>query len=109
MIAAMRRLPCTLLAIGLLSGCGPATPTKSSGPKTAAEKQREEFEAQGGDEGGGSGKWGAWKYKGERDDCFYVLGAECFKTEEAACKAAACKDGLTCSTTGGGPVVVECK
>ncbi|MEZ4365039.1 MAG: hypothetical protein R2939_01985 [Kofleriaceae bacterium] len=91
------------------TGCASPTPKPAGGPKTAAEKQRLEFEQSGEEPAGGGGKWGAWKYQGDRKDCFYVLGRQCFKTEEAACKAAACKEPATCKVSGAGPAIVACE
>lgn len=95
------------VVVSVLAACGSGKPVSKGGPQTAAEKQRLEFEASGEEEGGGAGKWGAWKYKGDRDDCFYVIGRECFKTEKEAC--ATCKDGQECTVEGGGPAVVTCE
>jgi hypothetical protein len=36
-----------------------------------------------------------------------VLGRKCFKTEKAACTAAACK-ATKCEVVGGGPATVSC-
>ncbi|MBA3540855.1 MAG: hypothetical protein H0T79_14680 [Deltaproteobacteria bacterium] len=75
-------------------------------PKNAKEKQRLESKANGKDE---AKTWGGWRYQGERNDCFFVVGRRCFKTENAACQAAKCKKPKTCETVGGGPAAVSCK
>jgi hypothetical protein len=86
-------------------GCG-GEPPRSSDPQTAKEKQRREAAASG-EAATPAGKWGGWRYAGERDDCFYVVGKRCFKTEAKACGFAKCGK-RACETTGGGPVRVSC-
>ena len=77
----------------------------SDEPTTAAEKQRREAKASGESDGG---KWGGWRYQGDRNDCFYVVGRRCFKSEKSACNAAKCKTPAACKSTGGGPATVAC-
>jgi hypothetical protein len=93
---------CALFGVGL--GCG-APPVDPKEPQTAAARARAEAKASG-DDGGGK-QWGGWRYQGERDDCFFVIGRRCFKTEEAACKAARC-GAKKCVVDGGGPASVRC-
>ena len=76
-------------------------------PQTAAEKQRREAEKKGELDKDG-GKWGGWRYKGDRNDCFFVVGRVCYKTEKAACNAAKCKAAASCQVVGGGPATVSC-
>jgi len=87
-------------------GCGAARPGDE--PTTAKEKQRREARANG-DEPAGAKKWGGWRYKGDRDKCFFSLAGRCFKTEEAACSVAKCSGKKKCTATGGGPALVSCK
>ncbi len=95
----------SILVVGVLVlGCG--SPSVSSDePTTAKEKQAREAEASGDD---GGKNWGAWRYSGDRDDCFFVVGKRCFKTEKAACAAVKCKAPNQCQTVGGGPAAVSC-
>jgi hypothetical protein len=99
-----------LVAVTLLSCGGPARRAKKgtagSGDETAAEYQRRKAREAGEIDESSEGKWGAWKYQGERDDCRYVLGRKCFTKREAACKAAKCK--TSCQVRGGGPAMVSC-
>lgn len=88
-------------------GCGGAPPP-SDEPTTAKEKLAREDKANG-EAGPGAKKWGGWRYKGERDDCFFVVGAHCYKTEPAACAAAKCKTPKKCVATGAGPATLTCK
>lgn len=91
----------------LVLGCGGGT-ARSDEPTTAREKQRREAEAKGDVEvDGGSGQGAGWRYSGERNECFFVVGGRCFKTEAAACAAARCGK-KKCEAQGGGPVTVSC-
>jgi hypothetical protein len=87
-------------------GCGAPKPDPDE-PQTAAEKQRREARASGEVDSDG-GRWGGWKYQGDRQDCFYVVGRRCFKTEKGACNFARCAEGM-CNVVGGGPAAVSCK
>ena len=96
-----------LVVLGLgsgLTGCGGGKPA-SDEPTTAKEKQAREAREKGEDDGGK--KWGGWRYQGNRDDCFYVVGRKCFKTEDAACQSLRCKS-KKCDVSGGGPATVAC-
>jgi hypothetical protein len=94
-----------VLVTALALGCG-GEPPRSDEPTTAKEKQRRDAEARG-EADGSAGKWGGWRYTGDRDECFFVVGRRCFKTEAAACAAARCGK-RKCETTGGGPATVAC-
>lgn len=101
----LRLISLSFLAWAALAvGCG--APPKSDEPTTAREKQRRDAEAEGTLDKPG-GKWGGWRYTGDRDDCFFVVGRRCFKTEAAACTAARCGK-RKCATSGGGPATVAC-
>jgi hypothetical protein len=93
------------LLVSLALGCG-GDPPRSGDPTNAREKQRRDAEASGEITPTG-GKWGGWRYTGDRQDCFFVVGRRCFKTEAAACAAARCGK-RTCEATGGGPAAVAC-
>jgi len=93
------------LVVALLAGCGGAP--ASSEPTTAKEKQRREAKANGEDVSG-SRSWGGWRYKGDRNACFYSFSGRCFKTEDGACAAAKCGK-KKCTSSGGGPAIVACK
>jgi hypothetical protein len=94
------------LVVSLALGCGGGGPPKSDEPTTAKEKQRREAEASG-EASANGGKWGGWRYTGDRNDCFFIVGRRCFKSEAAACSAARCGK-KKCETTGGGPATVAC-
>lgn len=91
------------LSLGLLAGCG-ADPARPE-PTTAKEKQQLEQTTK--DEPTNAGQLSGWRYAGDRNDCFFVVGKNCYKTEEAACAAAKC-GAAKCEVTGGGPAAVAC-
>ncbi len=107
----------TTLALGsaLALACGGAS------SNTASEETSEE-----GDEGDGEGedgkprkemerpvsdhgkKWGGWRWKGKREDCFYVHKNQCFASLDDACRAAKCKKA-DCAHDDGAPAKVSCE
>lgn len=93
------------LAAALALGCG-GDPPRSGDPTTAKEKQRREAAAAG-ETTAPSTKGSGWRYTGDRDECFFVVGRRCFKTQAAACTAARC-GSKKCEASGGGPVTVSC-
>jgi hypothetical protein len=95
------------VALVLLVACGGSSSQVEPGePQTAKEKLARESKASGDSDGG---KWGGWRYQGDRNECFYVVGRRCFKSENAACQAARCKAPKKCDFVGGGPATVSCK
>src|SRR5689334_11774949 len=98
-----------MISLGLVAalalGCG-GDPPRAGDPTTAKEKQRRDAAAAG-EPTSTTGKWGGWRYTGQRDECFFVVGRHCHKTEAAACQAARCARGK-CVVTGGGPASVSC-
>ena len=98
-----------MISLGLVAalalGCG-GDPPRSGDPTTAREKQRREAAAAG-EASSSGGKWSGWRYTGDRDECFFIVGRKCFKTEASACAAARCGN-RKCETTGGGPATVGC-
>ena len=103
------RLVCLIV---LLAACGGAD-VDANEPQTAKEKQLEEAKANGELDGSGGRPWGGWRYQGDRNDCFYVVGRRCFKSKKAAC-ATACRVPVKtaaasmCTIDGGGPASVTC-
>ena len=100
----LRWIGIVVLALGC--GCG-GSRAKSDEPTTAKEKQAREAKASGEDRA--SKNWGGWRYSGDRNECFFVIGRKCFKTEAAACTAARCGKAKKCDVAGGGPATVSCK
>ena len=114
--------PASLVAVFALlvlacGGGGAKMKVKKGEPQTAREKMLAEEAARkkhkGGDEDDepkppGSKQWTGWRYQGDRNDCFFVVGKKCFKTEKAACAAAACKAPSKCESQGAGPTQLSC-
>jgi hypothetical protein len=94
------------MVMACLVACGGAPPDTKE-PQTAKQKQLQDERASG-EADKPNKKWGGWRYQGTRDDCFYVLGRRCFKTQKAACSAAHCKGATSCNVSGGGPATVSC-
>lgn len=94
-----------LVAVAASLGCGGSGSSGANEPTTAKEKQRQEATADTPDDAPGDKRKG-WRYAGDRDECFFMVGHRCFKSEDAACKFAKC--GGKCEVTGGGPATVAC-
>lgn len=101
------RLPGFVLVFAIAVGCGGA-PAIADEPTTAKQKQLRDAKAAGTADAANKG-WGKWRYSGARDNCFFVVGGKCFKTETAACEAARCAAPKRCQSVGGGPATVGCK
>ena len=101
-----RSLP-LLVLVQLALGCGGSPTPRGDEPTNAKEKQAREAKANGDADASAGGKWGGWRYTGDRNECFFVVGRKCFKTEAQACVAARC-GAKKCVTTGGGPATVGC-
>lgn len=68
----------------------------------AAKKKRPKASADDGK------KWGGWRWKGTRDDCFFRVGKGCFDSFEKACKGASCGK-RKCLKDDGAPAKVYCE
>lgn len=86
-----------LLALALV-GCGGSKNGPSEPDPTATEAPVSEEDK----------NWGGWRWKGQRDDCFFVHQNRCYDDKAKACKAAGCSD-KSCDVHGGGPATVKCK
>lgn len=96
-----------VLVAAFVGGCG-SPPPPSNGPKNAKEKQRLEAKAEEPTMKPPPGKkWSGWRYQGDRNECFFVVGRRCFKTQKSACEAAEC-GAKKCEIDGGGPAIVSC-
>lgn len=104
-------LRAVLVVLAFTIACGgESMKVKKGEPQTAREKMLaeqkkhpEETDSKGKSWGGG------WRYQGDRNDCFYIVGRKCYKTEKAACRAARCKAPAKCITEGAGPAAMKCK
>ena len=100
----MSRPGCLLLVLSM--ACAGPKPDPNE-PQTAREKQLREAKAKG-ELDSPTGKWAGWRYRGDRDDCFYVVGRSCFRSKKVACGAAHCPMDR-CQVIGGGPATLQCK
>lgn len=102
------RLACVALACVFALGACAGPKIDPNDPTTAKEKQLREARAKG-EVDPPDGQWAAWRYKGDRKNCFYVFKGRCFRTENAACQAAHCRRPKACAAIGGGPATMTCK
>ena len=91
------------LAVALLAGCA------GGARETSAPAQRQETaEAAEAPAASPEGKsWGGWRWKGKRDDCFFVHANRCYDKQADACRAAGCSQDR-CRISGGGPAQISC-
>lgn len=91
--------------LGLVAGCGSDDGKKVDSPKGKKTDKGDDDD----DEVSSKGKkWGGWRWKGKRNDCFFVYKNECFPTMKKACKRARC-DADKCEHDDSAPAKVECK
>lgn len=89
------------LGLALAPACGGNGKDGSTGPE--AEEEAEPVPEEGKD-------WGGWRWKGRRQDCFFVYKNRCFAELEKACRAARCeKKGKECVKDDAAPANVSCK
>ena len=113
----MRRALAAFIASAVLAACGgePLPPERPRPGRTAKIKKKKGKhgseairEKADGEAVSGQGKsWGGWRYGGDEEDCFFVVGRRCYATEKSACKAAKCGK-QRCEVRGGGPARVTC-
>ena len=53
-------------------------------------------------------RWGGWRWKGKRNDCFFLYENECYSSLEAACKQARCSED-DCVHDESAPAKVRCE
>ena len=53
-------------------------------------------------------KWSGWRWKGRRDDCFFLYRNECYSSLADACQAAGCKKP-DCEHDESAPAKVSCQ
>jgi hypothetical protein len=99
------RLAALWLVIGLLACLACGGSNQGAGSEPAADPDQAETKAERPSAEGKS--WGGWRWKGKRDDCFFVVKNKCFDNQAEACAAAGC-DEDRCKLTGGGPAKVSC-
>ena len=52
--------------------------------------------------------WEGWRWRGDRDNCYYTVENTCYGTQDDACKAAKCEEGK-CEVKSGAPAKVSCR
>ena len=102
MVVAMRLAALWLV---LVCACGGSNQGAGSEPTADPDDQPEAKQPESPTAEGKS--WGGWRWKGKRDDCFFVVKNKCFDNQADACAAAGC-DEDRCKLTGGGPAKVSC-
>jgi len=53
-------------------------------------------------------QWGGWRWRGKRDNCFFVFKNRCYSAKKRACAAAKC-GARKCDHRGGGPAEIYCR
>jgi hypothetical protein len=104
-------LRAVLVVLAFTFACGGVgMKVKKGEPQTAREKMLAEQKKHPEETDSKGKSWGGrWRYQGDRNDCFYIVGRKCYKTEKAACRAARCKAPAKCTTEGAGPAAMKCK
>jgi hypothetical protein len=113
----MRR-PGKLAVLALLSviaACGGSSAGGAANDDEAAAAETEE-KSGGTDQRPAStgsaaegGKGSGWRWKGKRQDCFYVHDNECFAEKKSACRAAGCGLSRCAEKPDTAPIKVSCK
>lgn len=94
-----------------LATCG-STPDKTESPDgdngTKNKRSKDDPSADEEAEFAKGKKWGGWRWKGRRNDCFFIYNNECFSTMKKACKRAKCS-AKRCEHDDSAPAKVICK
>ena len=98
------------VALGAGIGCssGTGNPASPSGADEEKHTRMPDVPDDGPEVSSEGKKWSGWRWKGKRNDCFYVYKNQCFDSKRSACKAAGCNTS-DCRTKGGGPAEVSCR
>ena len=87
--------------LGLIAACGGSGPEGAKSPEGDKAAEEEEVPSEG-------KKWGGWRWKGKRNDCFFIYKNECFSSLKQACRRARCGDA-ECEHDDSAPAKVSCK
>lgn len=90
-------------ALGVLAACGGSSPDGAKSPESDKASADDEGEVSSKGK-----KWGGWRWKGRRNDCFFLYENECFSSLEKACRRAKC-DKDACEHDDSAPAKVRCK
>ncbi len=89
------------VSLALASSCGGGQETSKAGPDKGDDDSEDAEVSEKGK------KWGGWRWKGKRNDCFFVYKNECFSKLNKACRKAKCaKD--ECGHDESAPAKVSC-
>lgn len=83
------------LALGPGSGCG------------GSQESPSQFETKDDASSSHGKKWGGWRWKGKRNDCFFKYKNTCYPSMAKACKAARCPKA-DCVHDDSAPAKVKC-
>ena len=95
--------PCRIALILLLAlaACGGGSSEGGDGSSADRARKEKPVPEQG-------KKWSGWRWKGSRQDCFFLVESECHSSLEGACKAAGCKKS-SCVHDESAPAKVSCE
>ena len=96
----MRCLVTLLLAACWLSACGAKEGDESTTPSGSETEEKVDPKKEK--------NWGGWRWKGKRQDCFFLYKNQCFDSRASACKAAGCGED-TCEHDDSAPAHVSCE
>jgi hypothetical protein len=99
----VKKLACLVIVAFLASGaCGGSSDKTSTAqvPKNKPDPNYKPIASNG-------KKWKRWRWKGERDECYFTHKNRCYSKLAPACKAAGC-DESECSANGAAPASVSC-
>ena len=100
-----RAMMACLLFTSVLA-CAP--PAKRSGESSDTKPDRSYEDEDDKDAVSSKGKkWGGWRWKGKRGDCFYKFENKCFASKKGACQAAGCAED-DCRHSNSAPAKVQC-
>jgi hypothetical protein len=100
----LARVATLAVCLGLIAGCGGSSPDKTESPKGKKADKGDDDEEEVSSKGK---KWGGWRWKGRRNDCFFIYKNECFSSMKKACKRAKCS--TKCEHDDSAPAKVSCK
>lgn len=95
----LARVVLLAVCLGIAAGCGGSSPDSAKKPDKAGEDEQLSSEGK---------SWGGWRWKGKRNDCFFLYENECFSSMKKACRRAKCGDA-GCEHDDSAPAKVSCK
>jgi hypothetical protein len=96
------------LSVACIGACGGSQATESDEKPSKKEHKKHREHPPDKEAVSEKGKsWGGWRWKGERDDCYFVHKNKCYDSKSRACEAAAC-GSASCVVQSGAPSKVSC-